>query len=93
MNINLFLQALNPSELKELERKLLNYKEERITTKEFISKNEMSGRLLNVLSENSEPGEVFQFVDQINRSKFLRLRKAGERTWHELDLILNKVNR
>lgn len=92
MNIPLFVSALTDAEKVELWNCLKNteFFDEKETTRFFIENNKMSGRLKNILAENSYPNDIFTFVTQINKVQFLKLRNAGELTWKELELLLTK---
>ena len=89
MNIHLFIQALSEMERKEL-RNYFAINPEILTTKDLINKYKMSERLKNILEENSSDTDVFKYVSKINRVQFLRLRNAGETSWMELEIILEK---
>lgn len=70
--------------------KLYFYRMEKQTTRYFIEKNKMSIRLKRILAENSYPGDVFEYISQINKVQFLRHSGAGQRSWDELEVLLKK---
>lgn len=62
------------------------------TTKHFIETNKLSKRLITVLRNNSLPGDVFEYVYQINHKQFLGLYGGGPKLWAEMEILLQKNN-
>jgi hypothetical protein len=90
MDVQLFLKSLSSAELLQLKNALNIDLKNRITTKEFINKHNMSGRLYRILNENSGSGCIFEYVDSINRMQFLKLPRAGSVMWEELEVLISK---
>lgn len=89
MNIPLFIKSLSKQEVSEFRNYFL-LNPEIITTKDFLRKNEMSVRLRTILEDNCGDEDVFRYFKDINRTTFLRLNNAGERSWEEFTKINKK---
>ena len=89
MDIPLFVSSLSEIERQEL-KKYVKTQPDLEPTREFINKIEVSARLYRLLSENSYPGDVFEYVANINKTQFMRLEGAGHNSWNELQPLLIK---
>ena len=102
MNFKKFLESLSLPEIKELKlciSEMDNPQEantSRIAITEFIRAHQgtMSSRLYNVLrrcSEDSVGRYNFNYITDLNKIQFVKIRNAGETTWNELcEICLEK---
>lgn len=64
-------------------KEIIEENEKRLSIDEFLQKVEMSARLRNIL-ENCG----YDYIDEISgKTKFLKLRNAGKKTWEEFERL------
>ena len=93
MDINLFLKSLSQEELRALKRILVVEATNRMTTMEFVNKHHISNRLYNLILPYIGQGGIFEYIDDVDKDRFMRIPYAGRKRWLELELLIDKYRK
>lgn len=93
-----YLDALEIIDCYHRKLDIINAKQENDFNKTKIidwcekNKSELGGRVFNLLTDNYDydNGKPFEYLEDVNRREFLRLRNSGEKSWNIFLKVKNK---